>query len=97
MSAHATDSDADSCRFCGGVGGDVEATVLDESGGAFVNLCSGCIEQLTTERCRLCGELKEDYQKADSVVLHQAIDGETAYPICDGCRAKMAFGGGQRD
>ena len=82
------------CNFCGdGQGNAAGGTLLDTSGGIWVEICDGCRERLEQARCRLCGSA-EPARRSEGLIIHVDVaDGEQPphYHVCDGCRRSVAF------
>jgi len=69
----------------------VDATIIDDSGGAGVELCADCRHRADTQRCGLCGEPVDPYQKADGVIFHDDLARKSGTAICDDCRRDTVF------
>lgn len=81
------------CDYCADeAGGLVAATIVDESGGAGVDLCASCRERVDSRRCGLCGEPVDPHRKADGVIFHDDLSRKSGTAICDGCRGRAVFG-----
>jgi putative transposon-encoded protein len=77
------------CRVCGRTAGDTEKWVwVDESGGAFFEICLDCrseVEETPSGVCALCHQKGEMYKSTGFGAMGE---GETElYQGCDECRA----------
>jgi hypothetical protein len=96
MSADATRR-SDTCDWCGGWIGKHDATAVDDSGGALVQLCTGCRETLETDRCRFCGDTmtRESARKSVGIIFHDSRERDELAPVCDSCRNDLLRPPGQ--
>lgn len=70
----------------------VSATIIDDSGGAGIQLCPTCRHRVDARRCGLCGEPVSRNRKADGVIFHDELERKSGTAICDECRRDAVFG-----
>lgn len=98
---HADEHDAEACDICGGLVYDSEgATLTDEGGGAWMDLCDECekyIKKTGTggQRCAICARIKSENSKADGITFFSDYEEggsvPPCYPVCDECRRNLIF------
>lgn len=82
------------CTLCNRIN-DVEihsATLVDESGGRYLEVCGECKERLLQPRCCICGNRIVGWSKASDICFHtddveEYEDVELLY--CDDCRSSL--------
>lgn len=86
---------SDGCGYCANEAGElIPATIVDDSGGAGVELCEACRRRIDSRRCGLCGEPVDPHRKADGVIFHDELERKSGTAICDDCRSRAVFGVG---